>query len=50
VRRGIRVAIDAQRNAVLLGRARSEEEREAALKAVAGEGIKAVISYIDVRP
>lgn len=47
----VRVAIDAQRNALLLGRARSEAEREAAVKAAAADdGIKDVIAYIDVRP
>jgi len=45
-----RIAVDAQRNAVLLGRARSEAERAAAIRAAEGDGIHAVIAYIDVRP
>ncbi len=46
----MRIAIDPQRNAVLLGRARSERERQAAIEAAAGDGINNVIAYIDVRP
>ena len=46
----MRVAVDSMRNAYLLGRARSQEELDKALKAVREtEGVKAVVNYVEVR-
>lgn len=46
----LRVAVDSQRNAILLGRVRSDEEKAAALAAAgADEGIRSVISYVEIR-
>ncbi|MGE5539348.1 MAG: BON domain-containing protein [Gemmatimonas sp.] len=46
-----RVAADAFATVYILGRARSQEERDKALaRARDGEGVKKVVSYVDVRP
>ncbi len=46
-----RVAADASSTVYLLGRARSREERDKALKlARATEGAKKVVDFVDVRP
>ena len=46
-----RVAVDASSTVYLLGRARSREERDKALKlARATEGAKKVVNFVDVRP
>lgn len=46
----LRVAVDSQRNAIVLGRARSDQEKAAALTAVTDEGIRQVVDHIEVRP
>jgi osmotically-inducible protein OsmY len=46
----IRVAVDSLRNVILLGRVKSEEEREAAIAAARSGGKSSTVAYIEVRP